>query len=359
MKREYELGSYARLISDSGHITEEWLREKCHHWLCRRPSEQSNSVPRAIRDLGNGSRDLPPLALTGCLAEGAQPLLVNAINSAIRTKAWLELGLILKQVELWHRVLHRPGAERPWWELQASWRSNEDMPQEVLHVDTDTDLVQLEEPGASKRAQRSVEDKASSHATGTRNTTTTAAGTTLQAKGGQSIGVAKRQEESDAESEAKGEEFLRDDAGDTKAECMHCRKPVWFFEEAYERTAFRSCIPCADRASMPRSGEHILCTDCYRGCDVCELSLCPPCMKLHHSCKKCGAACSRQSIMGCDQDSGESPCGDCGACNECGKTEDEGCGQWLPFTQRSHLRTRFSASLSAVVLKWQNSAQIG
>ena len=140
VKRETELGRYASLQSRAGEITEAWLRAMATRWLQKRAIDKpGEDASREARGLGDGQRSLPPLGLTVCTVDGSRPLLVNAVNKAISESSWHELGVLLQQMELWQSVLHQPGAERPWWELEAASVAAKGQPPEVIHLDVEPD----------------------------------------------------------------------------------------------------------------------------------------------------------------------------------------------------------------------------
>ena len=158
VKREHELGIYADLIRRADTITAEWLHTMSKRWLQRRATDEPGAdASREARSLGHGSRDLPPLAFSVCIVQGSQPRLVNAVNKVIHAKAWLELGLLLQQMELWHSVMHRAGAERPWWELEAAAQNAKGQPAELVHIDVETETPAT----LYKRVAQLVRDEAS------------------------------------------------------------------------------------------------------------------------------------------------------------------------------------------------------
>lgn len=145
VKREHELGVYAALYSRSAEITEEWLRAMYKRWLQKRDHDApAEGTISEVQGLGAGSRQLPPLALLVCTVQGSQVLLVNAVNKAIAQEDWLELGLILREIELWYSILHQESAERPWWELEAASKAAKDQPPEVVHLDVEAESVALD-----------------------------------------------------------------------------------------------------------------------------------------------------------------------------------------------------------------------
>lgn len=93
-----------------------------------------------------------------------------------------------------------------------------------------------------------------------------------------------------------------------EAECMACGKDVRFQEDDSEASMYRSCMDRGYGDTRWMASSYILCTDCYRGCDVCEWSLCPACYHEHKSCSKCGAACGRKREDDDFSDSGICKC---------------------------------------------------
>ena len=117
LKRELRLGVYAKLREQKYALKEDWLRDQYVQWLA--PTRQDG-------------RDAMPLAIKFCDNDGAASLLVSEVNKIIEQKHWHELALILRELKKWSMVTHKPGAERPWWVLQASSTSHQEGVAEVI-----------------------------------------------------------------------------------------------------------------------------------------------------------------------------------------------------------------------------------
>ena len=77
-----------------------------------------------------------------------------------------------------------------------------------------------------------------------------------------------------------------------EAQCFRCRRWTRYDERNGEQNMYRSCMECGAGDTRWTDVSWLLCSRCYRGCDDCEMSLCPRCKREKHKpCRSCGAAC--------------------------------------------------------------------
>lgn len=66
-----------------------------------------------------------------------------------------------------------------------------------------------------------------------------------------------------------------------------------------KKSIYRSCMECKRTISFVGGSEEqcVTCSQCCRECEICEMTLCPPCKRdVHTSCRKCGVRCKRHDF---------------------------------------------------------------
>lgn len=76
-------------------------------------------------------------------------------------------------------------------------------------------------------------------------------------------------------------------AAEEGGRCMACK--------GKKKSIYRVCAECT-RMGKPEH-ESVLCASCCRGCETCEVYICPPCKRnVHTSCGQCGVRCRRRDF---------------------------------------------------------------
>ena len=290
-------------------------------------------------------------------APGSAVLLTEALQQAVAAKEWRELWIILGHIELWLTIcVGDLLAAQPWWILGVVVTA--DHGAGVVSLTGGEDVVDLtassppEEDLRAERRRRRREPKPAASKPAAKVAKQAAAEEAVERSDGthqEATAPERPQEKAGLQEKAvlqavtsgspaeDGETVERrnvasdaDAEGDTDGECMYCGNVTRYtYDTSINNDVYRSCIPCGWRAHQMGFDitDYLLCTQCYRGCDACEISMCPDCKPSHRACEKCGISCRMKDQ--CQQDGasacdGTAPCSGCDSCG-CGMGCDDEC----------------------------------
>jgi hypothetical protein len=123
------------------------FRRDFNHWFeAYETVIAASTESREARRLGDRKVRMPPRYSYALGSDTAHRFLGDAVRDAVRARHFGTIWVTMKHLEIWHRISHLDGAERPWWVLATATPTciTEHVDVAAVHDKEDRDTVVIE-----------------------------------------------------------------------------------------------------------------------------------------------------------------------------------------------------------------------